>query len=70
MGDILAWKNMVFKLKGRGVSITEVETLNPNQIHQVLLPVKSDWQDGNQFCKYLGKGRMREISNKDELNTT
>ena len=69
-GNILAWKNMVFELKGQGVNIREVDTQNSNQIHQVLLPVKTDWQDGNQFCKYLGKGRMTEISNKDELNTT
>ena len=70
IGGILAWTNMVFELKGNGVSIREAETQYPNRSRQVLLPVKTDWHEGNQFCKHLGKGKMTEFSNKDELNTT
>ena len=69
-GDILAWTNAVFEIRGKGVSVGEAEIEKHNESHMVVLPVKVDWHEGNRYCKHLGKGEMAEISNKEELKAT
>ena len=69
-GNILDWTNALFEIKGTGVSVEDNQIENHNQIHRVVLSLKVDWHEGNRYCKLLGKGKMAEISNKEELKAS
>ena len=67
VGDILSWKDAIFALQGNMVSFDEFELKYEIQNHQILLPFMSHWHKGKDFCRRLGKGKMKEILNRDEL---
>ena len=69
-GDIMAWSDMIFDVQGTGIRVQHFDVPNkPEGSYMIILPLMASWDNGNHYCRTLGRGNMSEITNGDELNT-